>query len=90
LGYQGSNCAYIWLSNPQATWWNQVIEKKRPSEIKGATIDIQGLDPGDYRVEWWHTRKSKIITESRISFKAGPLRISVPTFSRDIACKIKR
>ncbi len=90
LGYQGSNCAYIWLSNPQATWWNQVIEKKRPSEIKGTTINIQGLDPGEYRVEWWHTRKSKIITESRISFKAGPLRISVPTFSRDIACKIKR
>ena len=47
FGYQGNDCAYIWLFNPQAMWWNLVIEKQRPSEIKGTTINIQGLDPGD-------------------------------------------
>lgn len=90
LGYQGNDCAYIWLFNPQATWWNIVIEKQQPREIRVATISIQGLEPGSYRVEWWHTHQGKIIKEDRISFRTGSLRISVPPFNRDIACKIKR
>jgi hypothetical protein len=98
LGYQGNDSAYVWLFNPQATWWNLVIEKQRqgasplgqPTEIKGTTINIQGLQPGDYRVEWWHTYEGKIIEKEQVSFMGGALRVLVPPFSRDIACKIRR
>jgi len=90
LGYQGNDRAYVWLFNPQATWWNLVIEKQQPTEIKGTTIEIQGLQSGDYRVEWWHTYEGKIIEKERVSFMEGALRVSVPPFSRDIACKIRR
>jgi len=89
LGYQGSDRAYVWLFNPQAAWWNLVSEKKQPMQIKETTIEIQGLRPGDYRVEWWHTYEGRLIKKEHISFMEGPIRVSVPAFSRDIACKIR-
>jgi hypothetical protein len=89
LGYQSTDRAYIWVFNPQSTWWNLVIDKKQPTEVKGATIELQGLQPGDYRVEWWNTYEGKIIRSERVSLANGALRVSVPPFSRDIACKIR-
>ena len=88
LGCQGNDRAYVWLFNPQATWWNLVIEKQQPSEIEETTINIQGLKPGSYRVEWWHTYEGRLVKEDRVSFREGPLSIMVPPFTRDIACKI--
>lgn len=89
LGYQGKDCAYIWLFNPQATWWNLVVEKQLPSEIKRAAIDINGIEPGDYLLEWWETREGIIIKEDRVSLRSDLIRISPPPFRRDIACKIR-
>ncbi|MCX5637269.1 MAG: hypothetical protein NTX52_06205, partial [Planctomycetota bacterium] len=62
----------------------------KPAEIKDAKIEIQGLQTGRYCVEWWHTYEGKVIQKEQVSFTQGPLRISVPPFSRDIACKIGR
>jgi hypothetical protein len=90
LGYQGSDCAYIWVSNSQAAWWNLVIDKKQPTQIKGATIEIKGLQPAEYRIQWWHTYEGKLIREEGVLSTNGALRISVPPVSRDVACKIRR
>jgi hypothetical protein len=90
LGYQGNDRAYIWLFNPQAAWWNLVVEKEQLEKIKGATIEIEGLRPGKYRVEWWHTYEGKVIASEQLALGGGPLDIAVPPFSRDIACKIRQ
>jgi hypothetical protein len=90
LGYQGNNCAYIWLFNPQATWWHLVVEKQKLSKIKGATIDIENLQSGNYLVRWWDTQNARIVKEDRISLRSDQLRILAPPFERDIACKIRR
>ena len=90
LGYIGKDRAYLWIASRQATWWNQVINKKHPVLIEGATITIRELQPGDYRLEWWDTYEGKILRTEKISFAKGPLHISVPSFSRDIACKIRK
>lgn len=89
LGCQGSDRAYLWLFNPQAAWWNIVVEKHQPKQIKGTTISVQGIQTGTYTVEWWHTYEPKVIENKRLSLKQGALRISVPPFSGDIACKIR-
>jgi hypothetical protein len=89
LGYQGNDCAYFWLFNQQATWWNLVVEKQQPSEIKDANIEIDALKPGSYHIEWWHTSKGNIIQKNEFTLAGGPLRIDVPPFSRDIACNIR-
>ena len=90
LGYQGKDCAYIWLFNRQATWWNLVVEKQQPSEIKRTAIDIHGLESGDYLLEWWDTTEGIIIREERVSLRSDLIHILAPPFRRDIACKIRR
>jgi hypothetical protein len=88
LGYQGETCAYLWVFDTEATWWNRVVDKKQPAPIEGATIEIQGLRPGNYRLEWWDTSTGGIIRTEH-SGSQGPLRITIPSFSGDIACKIR-
>jgi len=90
LGYQGDDRAYVWLFDTQATWWNLVTEKQQPAEIKEATIEIEGLRPGSYYVQWWHTHEGVAIKKERVSLTKGALRISVPPFRRDIACKLEK
>jgi hypothetical protein len=90
IGYQGSDRAYMWLSDKKAIWWNLVVDKQKPAEIKGATVGIRGLGPGTYNVQWWHTLEGKTLHKERVVLADGSLRISVPSFSRDVACKIKR
>ena len=88
LGLQGKDSAWLWLSDPQATWWNIVVEKKTPPEVRGAALEVPGLAPGSYRVTWWDTRRGKTVKEEKSSAAKGTLRLRVPAFSRDIACKI--
>jgi len=90
LGYQGSDRAYIWVFNKEATWYNLVIDKKQPTPVGGASIEIRGLRPGSYRIEWWDTHKGKIIQAEKVSSAQDRLQIPVPSFSRDIALKIRR
>jgi len=89
LGYQGEDCAYIWVFDTQATWWNRVVDKKQPTPIEGAAIEIQGLAPGNYRIQWWDTHTGDIIRTEQLSVTQDPLRITIPPFSGDIACKIR-
>ena len=89
LGYQGSDRAYIWLFNQKATWSNIVIEKNQPPKIKNATISIQDFEPGSYNIEWWNTNDGSIIKKQQISQTSDTLKINIPPFTHDIACKIR-
>jgi hypothetical protein len=89
LGYQGSDRAYFWLFNPKATWSNIVIEKNQPAEIKNATISVHDFEPGTYTIQWWNTHDGSIIQKQQIAHKKDQLIIPCPSFTRDIACKIK-
>jgi len=90
LGYQGEDCAYLWISDNRATWWNQIAENKQPQPVTDAAIEIRGLQDGTYRVEWWDTYESRTIRTEQVSCTDSSLHASVPTFNRDIACKIKQ
>jgi hypothetical protein len=90
LGYQGDDCAYLWISDGRATWWNQIAENKQPEPVKNAAIEVRGLRSGTYRVEWWDTNEGKTIRSEQVSCAEGRLHVSVQTFTQDIACKIMR
>lgn len=90
VGLQGKDCAYVWLFNPKAAWWNVVVEKTPIGDIQGAAISIQGLAPGTYRVEWWDTTEGKPIKTEKVSATGKALRLVIPAFTRDIACKVRR
>jgi len=88
VGLQGDECAHIWLFNTQAIWYNLVVDKVKPDEIKHAKLEIRGLIPGTYRIQWWHTQKGEIIRQEDISLSEKSLQVLIPDFARDIACKI--
>jgi hypothetical protein len=90
LGYQGDDCAYLWISDSRATWWNRIAENKQPELVPDASIEIRGLRDRQYRIEWWDTYEGKAIRTEQISCTDGRIQIPLPSFSRDIACKIRQ
>ena len=90
VGLQGRDCAYFWLFNSDAAWATKGVRGVEPGEIRDATIDIPDLTPGTYHVEWWDTYQGTIISESDLSNPAGTLRLSIPPFTKDVACKIQK
>jgi len=90
IGLQGKNSAYLWISNSQATWWKMLVEKTVPGEIKGAFVDIRGMEPGAYQIQWYDTYSAKIIKQEQIQSSESLVHLIIPDFSRDIACKIRK
>jgi hypothetical protein len=90
VGLQGKACAYLWLSNRQATWWNIGVDKATPGDIGGATLTLEGLEPGTYRVLWWDTWKGVVVEQQEVGSGAAKIQLKIPSFSRDIACKVVR
>jgi len=88
VGLQGQDRAYLWLFDPQASFESVVIRKAKPATIDGATIVIQDLKAGTYRVSWWDTWEAQVVKEDKCESSDGALRLTVPSFTRDIACKI--
>ncbi len=65
-----------------------MIDKSEPNEIKGAALEIENLSPGVYQVQWWDTYEVKMLKQQEISLSGELLKIAMPDFSRDIACKV--
>jgi hypothetical protein len=91
VGLQGDGGAYLWVSDPRAAWWHVAMEGAAPAEVKGATVTVEGLPAGPCRVQWWDTREGNVLKESAARVPGGgALRLDVPPFTRDMACKILR
>ena len=79
----------IWVWNKDNTWKNSK-EKIELHDINETSFSIQDIENGDYDVEFWDTYKGIILSTSIITAKNKTLRINLPTFSKDIALKVKR
>jgi hypothetical protein len=88
VGLQGPRHGYLWLFDPNAAWTRLSTGGPEPKPIADATVELTGLEPGRYRVRWWHTREGKPVSEQTHATTDGTLRLPVPTFTRDVACAI--
>jgi hypothetical protein len=89
VGLQGDDRAYFWLFDPAASWEHVVIRKRQPETIDGQQIDVGGLQPGAYRVQWWDTRSGEVVRREKVSLEQPVLRLAVPgRWQRDFAGKI--
>lgn len=88
LGQQSLDRTYLWLVNRDATWWNLVAEKRQLDSIASATITVDVLQGGAYRVAWWDTSEGVPVSRQTVSAAEGRLELTVPSFTRDLACKI--
>jgi hypothetical protein len=71
-------------------WWNVVVAGQRPQEIAAATLEVEGLAPGVYAVQWWDTRQGVCIETQHIQCEQSRLSVPVPALRSDVACKIVR
>ncbi len=90
LGYQGSDCAYLWLSNREAAWWNLVVAERQPAQVEKAVLTVENLTRGDYVVQWWDTRRGECFETQQVRCEQDRLRAAVPTVRSDVACKISK
>jgi len=90
VALKGQDCAYLWVNDARFTWWKVVVDKAAPAEVRGATVTVDGLQPGAYKVQWWDTQQGKTIQEETAQAAAEALTLAAPPFTRDVACKIER
>ena len=90
LAWRGRDCWHGWISNPQATWWNQVVEKQQPAKVQGDTLVLEGLNPGAYRLEWRDPGTGRTLRQEDLSVSGPQARLNIPAYTRDIACKVRR
>ncbi|HRU38996.1 MAG TPA: cellulase family glycosylhydrolase, partial [Candidatus Goldiibacteriota bacterium] len=85
-GIQGTEGAYLWLKAPDYGW-----KKGSGSPVRGAYIEIPGLNPGRYIVSFYETDTGSILSgfESIIENEMA-LTLDLPEFSRDLAIKVKK
>jgi hypothetical protein len=88
--YAGAHCA-LWLKNEDYKW-SLVSEGKEPKELGAFPQVIPDLAPSRYSIAWYDPqtgRFSEKRTEAVVK-EDGILSLSVPSFSKDLACLVMR
>jgi hypothetical protein len=88
LGLQGPDHTYVWVQDPASTW-KRAADGEKPRETEGAVLTVKGL-AGAFRVQWWDTWKGAPVIERTVRAEDGAVRLAVPSFSRDVACRLTR
>jgi hypothetical protein len=86
LADRAQGVALVWLQNRAYTWQNgeSALEPLR------FRLDIPGMPPGDYRVEFWDTSSGQLLGEDLIRADAASLSIDLLPFTTQIALRAFR
>jgi hypothetical protein len=89
FGVTGHHEALIWLLDKECDWPQGAMETN-PAPVTGAKVTLAGIDNGEWSVEWWDTLSGKRISEVEATASGGSLRLQPPSFTADIAARIKK
>ncbi len=89
LGVERDGRGWLWLQNRQSTWGRQNRKQQDPMPIPASVLTVAGVPEGEYEVEWWDTWKGEVASRATVRAEQGRLRLAVPAFERDVACKIR-
>ena len=81
--------ALLWILDPRTSWPDGALEET-PKATAGARVDVKGLEEGTYAIEWWDPAGGKPGARSEAVASGGSLRLAVPEFRVDIACRVRR
>ncbi len=77
-------------SNDYALIWLLDGDKKKYGQrLDEVTLTLSGMLDGDYIIQWWDTRQGIVIETQKVKCINNCLKLNVPSFRKDIACKIK-
>ncbi len=83
----GTGETLLWLQDPDSNWFNDRAGKL-PSPQTGLRLILPVPRPGLYQLAWWDTRRGVPVQTQRLASSGKRLRVSVPTFTRDIALRL--
>jgi len=91
MGARQSPNIYLWLRNEKYQWQQLKNEKLQDLPETTSVLKIPGLAIGSYQVEWWDTYQGKIFKNEVVSVtQPDEINLKIPSFNKDIACKIYR
>jgi hypothetical protein len=93
-GLVAGDRALLWIHDPLAF---RIVQGKaeRGRGQEAASVDVIGLDDGEYAVEWWDTLRGTMVRRDEGRIRASNhfgygLELKPPAFWRDIAAKVTR
>jgi len=89
LGLRVGGDMLFWVQNMDFNWKNYYSGEKA-GPIRNAWFEASGVEDGAYEVMWWDTFRGREISRGDASAKRGVLRLDVPEFSADNACRVTK
>jgi hypothetical protein len=95
-GLQDDAAALLWIvSDNYSPAYFEAAYTANPSdpitfpEVNDAILNLTELTDGEYEVEWWDTYTGVVIGIDSVQVVNGQANISIPTFSTDLAIKVR-
>jgi len=86
IGMMNDREGFIWVFDP--AWTRFEPGRPEPPEIKNASVRINGLAEGKYKVEFWDTLAGTVVGKADVVSDANGLDIALPAFMKDMAVKV--
>ncbi|MBF0493996.1 MAG: DUF5060 domain-containing protein [Candidatus Omnitrophica bacterium] len=80
----------FWIQNKNYDWQGFAAGKTDLERITGASFNVLEIPDGNYLVEWWDTLTGSVLKTDNSKASDNTLKLNIPPFSKDIACKITR
>ena len=90
LGRQNPTEAHLWVYDALIFSQNDGERYRHPPSFVGSTLEVPGLEPGKYRVEFWNTYSGKVTGIREVDHRSGDFRVPLATVQADLAVKIKK
>ncbi|MBN1553221.1 MAG: DUF5060 domain-containing protein [Phycisphaerae bacterium] len=90
IGLRGKTRSLLWFHNRENNSQRRLEGPAELTPIRNISVTLNDVADGEHEIEWWNTQKGKITGRQKVLAKDGSLTVTPPTFSRDIACKIRR
>jgi hypothetical protein len=81
--------ALVWVLDA-AMNWPEGARVEKPESVTGAVVELEGMEDGDYVVEWWDTLEGRRSAASEVRGVGGQLELAVPGFAVDTAARVRR
>lgn len=88
-GLQSDSLILLWAHN-RLNQWPFRERGFMPGSVGPSLAKIKGVKSGNWSAEWWDTYKGIIIKENKLKWQNNCLLLPIPTFQKDIACKLRR
>ncbi|MBM4033004.1 MAG: DUF5060 domain-containing protein [Planctomycetes bacterium] len=90
VGLRTDASALLWFQDRRNTWHRRLVKGEPVRLLEPFTFQLDGIRPGQYRVEWFDTYDGAAITEAKAAAdeKGLPIELSRLVKAPDVACRV--